>query len=224
MIWTLFLAWQAAGVQAPAEQAPVEQAIVVNGAIGCGPPFAKTYIAPMGEPFRTDGFTDPMKLWFDRADADHDGRLTLAEMQADSDRFFATLDKDRSGEIDPDEMSYYENVVAPEIKLYQRGQDKRPHTREQKHDAKAAARRRADYEAPYGAGLWASLNIPQPIVSADFDLNRGVSRAELDQAAVNRWPLLDTAHRGYLTYDTLAKSPSQMDIDACRAAADKQHR
>lgn len=226
MIWGVFLALQAAtaGVQATPEQAPPEQAIVVNGAAGCGPPFARTYIAPMGEPVRTNGFTDPMKLWFDRADADHDGRLTLAELQADSDRFFALLDTDKSGEIDPEEMSRYENVVAPEIKLYQRGQDKRPQTRAQKHAAKVAARQRADYEAPYGAGIWASLNIPQPIVSADLDLNRGVSRAELDQAAAKRWPMLDTDHQGYLTYAGLAKSPAQMDIDACRASTDKKRR
>ena len=221
MILALVLALQAAPSSVPSPSAPE---IVVNGVQGCGPPFAKTYIAPMGEPFRTDGFTDPMKAWFDRADADHDGKLTLSEMQADSDRFFTVLDKDRSGEIDPEEMSNYENVVAPEIKLYQRGQDMRARTGKQKHAAKAAARQRADYQAPYGAGLWASLNIPQPIVSADFDLNRGVSRAELRQAAANRWPLLDTANRGYLTYDTIAKSPAQMDIDACRATDDKKRR
>jgi hypothetical protein len=221
MIWFLALALQAAGTGV---QAPAEQEIVVKGAQGCGPPYARTYIAPMGQPFRTDGFTDPMKLWFDRADTDHDGRLTLAEFRADSDRFFTVLDKDRSGEIDPQEMSDYENVVAPEIKLYQRGQDKKPRTGRQKHEAKAAARRRADYEAPYGAGIWASLNIPQPIVSADTDLNRGVSRLELDQAAVRRWPLLDPQGLGYLTYATLPKSPAQMDIDACRAAEDKGRR
>jgi len=221
MIWVLALALQAAGTSV---QAPPEQAIIVNGAPGCGPPFARVYIAPMGEPLRTDGFTDPMKLWFDRADADHDGKLTLAELQADSDRFFAVLDTDKSGEIDPEEMSHYENDVAPEIKLYQRGQDKRPKTGQQKHEAKAAARARADYEAPYGAGIWASLNIPQPIVSADTDLNRGVSKLELEQAAERRWSLLDPQGRGYLTYATLAKSPAQMDIDACRAAEDKKRR
>ena len=221
MILGLIFALQATGT---AVQAPPSETIVVNGAQGCGPPFAKAYIAPMGEPFRSDGFTDPMKAWFDQADADHDGKLTLAEFRADSDRFFTTLDTDKSGEIDPEEMSRYENVVAPEIKLYQRGQDKRPRTRQQKHEAKTAARRRADYEAPYGAGVWSSLNIPQPIVAADTDLNRGVSRLELDQAAVRRWPLLDTQGLGYLTYATLEKSPAQMDIDACRAAGDKGRR
>lgn len=220
MIWALALALQAAAP--PAVQAPADQQIIVNGAPGCGPPYARVYIAPMGQPFRTDGFTDPMKAWFDQADADHDGKLTLAELQADTDRFFATLDRDRSGEIDPEEMSIYENQIAPEIKLYQQGQDKRPRTGKQRHEAKQAARRRADYQAPYGAGLWSSLNIPEPIAAADYDLNRGISQAELDRAAATRWPLLDTANRGYLTYDMLARSPAQLDIDACRAAADKK--
>ncbi|PXA83529.1 hypothetical protein DMC47_43030 [Nostoc sp. 3335mG] len=221
MIWALALALQAA---APGVQAPPSEEIIVHGAQGCGPPFAKVYIAPMGEPVRTDGFTDPMKKWFDQADADHDGKVTPAELQADSDRFFTTLDKDKSGELDPQEMSDYENVVAPEIKLYQPGQDVKPRTGKQRHEAKRAARSRANYEAPYGAGLWASLNVPEPIAAADYDLNRGISRAELAQAATNRWPLLDPQGLGYLTYASLPKSPAQMDIDACRAAEDKQKR
>jgi hypothetical protein len=220
----LALALLAALQDAAPPAAPAQPGIVVTGNVGCGPPFARAYIAPMGQPFRTDGMTDPAALWFAQADADHDGRLTLPEFLADADRFFTVLDRDASGEIDPEEMSFYENKVAPEIKLYQPGQDKRPRTGQQKHEAKAAARRRADYEAPYGAGIWASLNIPQPIVSADLDLNRGVSRSELATVATRRFPLLDTADRGYLTFDTLPRSPAQKDIDACRAAADKKKR
>jgi hypothetical protein len=211
-------------LQAVAPATPMPPDIVVNATIGCGPPFARVYIAPMGEPFRTDGRSDPMAVWFAQADADHDGRLTLAELQADADRFFTTLDRDRSGEIDPQEMADYENKVAPEIKLYQPDQDPRAHSRQQKHDAKQAAKQRSDYVAPYGAGRYASLNIPEPVVAADLDLNRGVSRPELAQVAANRFPALDTAGRGYLTYDTLAKSPAQKDVDACRAVADKKRR
>jgi hypothetical protein len=221
MIWALIMGLQAVQM---AGQTPPAPDIVVNGAPGCGPPFAKAYIAPMGEPVRTDGFTDPMRTWFDRADANHDGRLTLAELQADSNRFFTTLDKDRSGELDPQEMSEYENVVAPEIKLYQAGQDRKPRTGAQRHAAKVAARSRADYEAPYGAGLWSSLNIPEPIAAADYDLNRGISRAELAQAAANRWPLLDPQNLGFITFAALPRSPAQMDIDACRAPGDKRRR
>ena len=205
MMWALALALLMA---VPNTQAAPSQEIVVHGATGCGPPFARTYIAPMGEPLRTDGFTDPMRAWFDRADANRDGRVTLAELQADSDRFFTVL----------------ENVLAPEITLYQPGQDRKPRTGQQRRAAKAAARSRADYQAPYGAGEWASLNIPEPIAAADYDFNRGISRAELAQAAANRWPLLDPEKRGFLTYDNLPKSPAQMDIDACRAGEDKGRR
>jgi len=211
-------------LQAAVPETPPQPDIVVNAATGCGPPFARLYIAPMGEPVRTDGRTDPMAVWFAQADANHDGRLTLDELQADADRFFTTLDLDRSGEIDPQEMANYENNIAPEIKLYQPDQDPRPRNRQQKHDAKQAAKQRSDYVAPYGAGRYASLNIPEPIVSADLDLNRGVSRAELATVAASRFPALDTASRGYLTYETLAKSPAQKEIDACRVAGDKKKR
>lgn len=222
MMWVLALAVQVAPAAPPPDS--IGPDIVVDRFAGCGPRFARVYIAPLGAPFRTDGRTDPMAAWFAQADADHDGRLTLAEMQADGDRFFTTLDKDRSGEIDPQEMSDYENFVAPEIKLYQPGQDQHGHDRKERKGLRAAARQRADYEAPYGAGQWASLNIPEPVNSADFDINRGVSRAELAQAAAQRFPLLDMGSRGYLTYDTLPKSPAQKEIDACRADIDKKKR
>lgn len=217
------LALQAGAAPAPAPPSSGPE-IVVDRYAGCGPRFARVYIAPLGAPSRTDGRTDPMGLWFAGADADHDGRLSLAEMQADGDRFFATLDKDRSGEIDPQELSDYENFIAPEIKLYQPGQDRAAHDRHDRKALKAAARQRADYETPYGAGQWASLNIPEPVNAADYDLNRGISRAELEQAAAQRFPVLDVGRRGYLTYDTLPKSPAQMEIDACRAAIDKKKR
>ena len=42
---------------------------------------------------------------------------TVAELQADAERFFTTLDGNRDGEIDPDEMTRYEREVAPEIQL-----------------------------------------------------------------------------------------------------------
>ena len=70
----------------------------------------------MGEPFRpTSRDTSGLALWFAQADGNHDGRLTLEEMQADAGRFFALLDVGHDGEIDPDDIVRYETVVAPEI-------------------------------------------------------------------------------------------------------------
>ena len=226
MIAALVLALLAA--PAPPVAPPEDQIVVEGHNYGpCGPPFARVYIAPMGAPFRTNGVADPMRRWFDGADADHDGRLTLAEVAADAARFFATLDSDHDGELDPQEVSAYEIDVAPEIKLYQAdaGFFERARGRRAKHAAKQDARARADYVTPYGAGTYASLNIPEPVASADLDIDRGVSRAEFAQVAASRFALLDDTHRGYLTYETLPRSPAQAAIDACIAReAAKTHR
>jgi hypothetical protein len=210
-------------------QTAAMQDIVVDAVHGCGPPFARTYIAPMGEPFRTDGSRDPEVDWFAQADADHDGRLTLAEFTADAARFFATLDTNHDGEIDPQEVIVYERDVAPEIRLFQLDREidrdqHHPRTGAERKAAKKAARDRYDYVAAYGAGRFASLNIPEPVASADLDINRGVSKAEFATVAAQRFQTLDSGNQTFLTAAGLPRSPVQRDIDACRAAAQKQNR
>jgi hypothetical protein len=74
----------------------------------------RAFISPMGEPFFVRGPGDkPLADWFAQADSNRDGSLTAAEMQADADRFFGLLDADRDGEIGPDELTHYEQVIAP---------------------------------------------------------------------------------------------------------------
>lgn len=213
-------------LQAPAPAAGPD--IVVDAITGCGPPFARVYIAPMGEPYRADGRSDPEVAWFARADADHDGRLSLAEFTADAARFFATLDADRDGEIDPREVIVYERDVAPEIRLFQLDreldrEDRGTPDRAARKAARKAARARYDYVAAYGAGRFASLNIPEPVVSADLDINRGVSKAEFAQVAAQRFQMLG-GDQGYLTAAALPRSPAQREIDACRAGAQGKRR
>src|SRR5579884_3742080 len=77
----------------------------------------RLFISPMGEPFRSKSRDDDtLADWFEQADRNHDGRLTMEEMQADAERFFALLDVNHDGEIDPDEITRYEDVVAPETR------------------------------------------------------------------------------------------------------------
>jgi hypothetical protein len=52
---------------------------------------------------------------------------------------------------------------------------------------------------PTGAARFGLLPIPHPIMAADEDLNRGISVAEWDHAAVSRFNMLDEAHNGRLT-------------------------
>jgi hypothetical protein len=184
--------------------------------VPCPPPPARVFIAPMGEPFRSPaGGPDPVAAWFAGADTNGDGKLTLAEMAADADRFFTTLDLNGNGEIAPAEVADYENRIAPEIRLYQPRPwpgsgpygDGRRNPREPR--ARKNPKGGDDYSGELGAGRLSWLNIPEPVASADGDLNRGVSRAEFRSAAIARFALLDRTNAKVLTLATLPPLPLQ---------------
>ncbi|MBV8907777.1 MAG: EF-hand domain-containing protein, partial [Sphingomonas sp.] len=151
----------------------------------------------MGEPFRPkDRDDDTLADWFAQADKNHDGRLTLDEMQADSERFFATLDVGHDGEIDPDDITRYEQVVAPEV--ISGGSYG---LMEAASDGGGSKRKffRGGDDQHQGAGRFGLLDLPEPVVSADSNFNRGVSVTEFRQAAAQRFLALDLDHHGYLT-------------------------
>ena len=78
----------------------------------------RLFISPMGEPFRSEkGGADPVDLWFQQADINHDGALSRDEFEKDAVRWFSVLDRGHDGEIDPDDIEYYETVLAPEIRV-----------------------------------------------------------------------------------------------------------
>lgn len=187
------------------------------------------FISPMGEPFRPKSRDDDsLADWFAQADKNHDGRLTLDEMQQDAERFFATLDVGHDGEIDPDDITRYEQVVAPEVisgSSYGMMEDGgRGH--------RAGFIRGGD-DQHQGAGRFGLLDLPEPVVSADSNFNRGVSVSEFRQAAAQRFLALDLDHHGYLTLDGLEvirpappsapkapKKPDTPDLSALPDTAD----
>src|SRR5689334_25157246 len=61
----------------------------------------------------------------------------------------------------------------------------------------------ADGNPQQGAGRFGLLDLPEPVVSADSNFNRGVSQAEFRQAAAQRFIALDVDHHGYLTLPVL---------------------
>lgn len=201
---------------------------------GRGPPpgggFRRLFLSPMGEPFRgSPEGGGGVRSWFDGADANHDGQISLAEFAADADRFFQTLDTDHDGEIGPAELDRYETVIAPEIAAHGMAGGGRGGGR---HGGPGGGMggggmggghggRRGGApdgggsggsgapEGRQGAGRFSFLDIPEPVVSADRDFNRGVSRAEFARIAGQRFLLLDTAHHGYLTFATLPPLPAR---------------
>ena len=195
------------------------------------------FISPMGEPFRArDRSDDTLADWFNQADTNHDGYLTVAEFTKDAERFFAVLDLNHDGEIDPDEITHYEEVVAPEIRSGpnyamelaagsdepERGQGRGGGGR---HGGDGGAGHhfhpRGGDDAHQGAGRYGLLDLPEPVVSADSDFNRGVSLNEFRQAAVQRFVALDLDHHGRLSLAELeairpapAPQPNKPDSSA----------
>jgi hypothetical protein len=183
----LLLALLAAGTSTPASREP----IVVKGHAWA------PFISPMGEPFRArTADEDTLARWFTQADRNGDGILGSDEMRLDAERFFATLDTDHDGEIDPDELAQYEWEVAPDIQVMSRT---RPAPGE-KPRAKSMSGRKHEFDdeetgSRYPHGLqggarYAVLNLPEPVAAADADFNRSITLQEFRLAAAHRLSLL----------------------------------
>ena len=178
------------------------------------------FLSPMGEPFRAPpGAAYPAAAWFAGADLNHDGFVDRAEMAADAARFFATLDRNHDSRLTPDEIGRYEHEVAPEIAIYQdrapaRGQQERTAIdgRRMPVRTQRLAAGESDYGGAMGAGRYAWLNIPQPVVSADVDMNRAVDAREFAGAAARRFDLLDPRGSGRLRLADLPRTPAEQAI------------
>jgi Ca2+-binding EF-hand superfamily protein len=192
-----------------------------------GRPRGSVFLSPMGEPFRNEDMAhDNVGDWFAAADANHDGWLSVAEFQADAARFFATLDSNRDGEIDPDELTRYETELAPEVQVGRQmgggrggwgGREGGPRSEQGRgsrisEDAGGGGPRinNGGFDPGLeGAGRYSFLNIPEPVISADADLNRGVSLREFVAAAGQRFVMLDTNRDGRLTREELPPLPQR---------------
>lgn len=185
----------------------------------------------MGEPFRGP---DGEHRWFTGADGNGDGALTRAEFEADALRFFAVLDRGEDGEIDPDDMQYYETELFPELRVAGSGGGGGPRAGRAgggrmgggrgggrggmgggrmggggmgggDGSGQSDGRAMAAMMGRQGAGRFSYLDIPEPVASADSNFNRGVSTQEFVAAADTRFAMLDQNHDGRLA---LAELPA----------------
>jgi hypothetical protein len=168
------------------------------------------FISPMGEPFRARSRDDdPLARWFGGADRNHDGLLTADEVLADADRFFATLDTNRDGAIDPVELDHYELEIAPEIQVTMRtipapgAPRPKPSGDRRKAEGLSVDALMGTGGALQGGARYGLLNIPEPVAAADTDFDRAVSRAEFRLAAARRFQLLDGGQSGAIRLEQL---------------------
>jgi hypothetical protein len=199
------------------------------------------FISPAGEPFLAPTNKPyPIVNWFSQADANHDGKLDAAEFRADAERFFAVLDRNKDGFIDSREISIYEHNYVPEI-LPQRGADAggllvrvvmqygagsglgdggfgsgvtTSSDATRVNPDTPAPRQRLDSQE--GAVQFSLVGSPEPVSSADRNLDGKVSLKEFQAQSDRHFAMLDTKMRGYLLLDDLPKTDFEIAVKAKR--------
>jgi Ca2+-binding EF-hand superfamily protein len=173
------------------------------------------FISPMGEPFRAHTIADDtLADWFRSADRDHDGMLSVDEMRADAERFFAKLDTNHDGQIDPDELASYEWDIAPDIQVNSRTRNPpgvaapiKAQDGEERRSGRGRWRPGGGEDdgtvlgiggGLQGAARYGLLNMPEPVAAADTNFDRIISLGEFKEAATARFQLLDAKRTGTL--------------------------
>lgn len=176
-------------------------------------PRRQLFISPAGEPFRAQADAPyPAEAWFLGADSNHDSALSRDEFVADAARFFAVLDVDKDGVIDGFEVSAYEKNIAPEILLGANpvsGGGPDGGRRGGPPGGGSRGRGGPIGGALQGAAPYSLLAEPQPVMGADADFNRRISKDEALKAARSRFALIDTDRDGALRLEALPNTPIQ---------------
>lgn len=140
--------------------------------------------SPAGEPLPADSkgaqpYVAALAAWFDRTDADQDGRVTPAEVEADSNRFFALLDRDRDGFVNSQELADSRGAA-----------DRMPDQPDSAPDGSRPPRQGRPPGSPAGSAA------PDPVMTADRNLDFRVTQQELARMAVERLLMMDANHDG----------------------------
>lgn len=192
--------------------------------MGMGLQRAPLFVSPAGEPFRRGQENEPpIRAWFAAADRDGDGALTWPEFEGDFVRFFAVVDTDHGGEIDPAEVARYETEILPEMSGRGFGPGRGrggggsmgPPPGSGGGMGRGGMGRGGGRGGPgmgaggggmammSGAARFGLIPLSHPIMEADANFNRGVTRAEFTEAARRRFAMLDRARDGRLTLEGL---------------------
>ena len=179
----------------------------------------QTFVAPSGEPFRVpEDQPYPVAKWFAAADKNGDGKLDFAEFEADFMRFFDQLDVNHDGAIDGIERTRYENEVVPETlgsswALESRQNDEAEDVDFGSGDDQGATTIKRDKPRygsnPVGAARFDLLGMPEPVAAMDTELRGRISRRVAEEAARQRFGVLDEQNLGYLTLAGLPPTYAQ---------------
>ena len=190
------------------------------------------FISPCGEPFRAPpGAPYPVVDWFRQVDKNHDGKIDRDEFVGNAKAFFKRLDINGEGALSRYEVRIYEQTMVPEILggpvtvigenggarlwLAQFGgspaggpgginmsidpggdhqdEDLPPHPKPLDVSGQGAA--------PYSF-----FQEPEPILTADFNVDGVILLDNYLKVADMHFTALDENQRGYLTLNSLPKT------------------
>lgn len=170
---------------------------------GCGggdprlPGIRYTPVSPLGEPLgrpsrEADAYRAAMRDWFGRADTNHDGKLSAAEMMAEADRVFPFYDLNHDGFVTSAELTLY-RVNSPFHEAPpDNGRRLRPGRIDMTPDEAATVQNNGKGRPQYRIGI-------DPVMSADANADFRVTPEELRAEAVRRHTIMDENHDGQVT-------------------------
>jgi hypothetical protein len=199
------------------------------------------FISPCGEPFRAaEGAPYPVADWFRRANKKGDGKLDHEEFVADADAFFRRLDINGDGALSPYEVRRYERTMVPEILggtvtvgqnagarlwLAQYGSQSplggrynEPIDPSGDKEITPPKPKGLD-ESGAGASPYGFFQEPEPIMTADFNVNGLILKDNFLKVADMHFTALDEAQKGYLTLAALPKTEVEKLLERSHRAA-----
>ena len=181
--------------------------------------------SPNGEPLVAPQWPaecpDALDAWFDRMDTAHTGGLTHAQLEADALKQFKLMDLRHDGKVTAEELSkyrlaamhgHYLSVSTPgEFKFGRHSDDEdRPGDRleDAGGDEDNPHHRRGEDRRPVDAYAALVTDQPDPVMSADTDLDGSVTWDEFRALVAQNFAELDKDHAGAITkseVETLCK-------------------
>jgi len=165
---------------------------------------------------------DAIDMWFDRLDAGHTGGVTLAELTADAERQYKLMDLRHDGKVTAEELSkyrlkimggHYLSVSTPGQRVgLGRGSDDdaRPGDRlDEPADDDRPHKRHGDDDRPVDAYAALVSDQPDPVMSADNDLDGSVTWDEFRALVAQDFAEFDKDHTGVITKSEVERTCSR---------------
>jgi Ca2+-binding EF-hand superfamily protein len=183
--------------------------------------------SPNGEPLMPPQWPvdceEAVGLWFDRLDASHTGKVSLAQLMADAERQYRKMDLRHDGKVTAEELSkyrlsvmggHYLSISTPGQKntLTGRDPDDDPNTSDLDRAFGDPTRHNKDDDSHKRVDAYAAMvtDQPDPVMTADTDLDGSVTWDEFRALVAQNFADFDKDHAGWVTKSEVQESCAHM--------------